>query len=374
MSTQKLYKRNELIQIAPVDNSQKLSLSTHLAYNLILEKAHKFYNDSNRKSDVFEVSFLELTNYSGVTNSQFKIKLKESLLSLLSTKVYTYDNKYIKTYFTLLSQFEMNNNFVKLALPPILIENLLKNNYYTQLNLVELQNFKSKYTVLIFELLKRYQNNIPKLEINKLRNILCYPESYSNFDIKRRVLEQIKKELFEKNQINLEWKIEKIGTNWRFIKFSVVESDEKIEQVEFSEKMIKAIEKVRKNRFVDTVYSQKAMEKIVAKYEEKDVIKALGELYKYNTEILNFSKILISKIEDIKNSKINKIKENIKIEIKNIAIEPLKSELDIQKQKISLLIKNSELITARKINFLGQLSEIDNLKELEEFQKKNNFI
>ncbi|MGL4904099.1 MAG: replication initiation protein, partial [Cetobacterium sp.] len=265
MSTQKLYKRNELIQIAPVDNSQKLSLSTHLAYNLILEKAHKFYNDSNRKSDVFEVSFLELTNYSGVTNSQFKIKLKESLLSLLSTKVYTYDNKYIKTYFTLLSQFEMNNNFVKLALPPILIENLLKNNYYTQLNLVELQNFKSKYTVLIFELLKRYQNNIPKLEINKLRNILCYPESYSNFDIKRRVLEQIKKELFEKNQINLEWKIEKIGTNWRFIKFSVVESDEKIEQVEFSEKMIKAIEKVRKNRFVDTVYSQKAMEKIVAK-------------------------------------------------------------------------------------------------------------
>ncbi|MGL5989829.1 replication initiation protein, partial [Cetobacterium sp.] len=315
MQTKKLYKRNELIQIAPVDSSQQLSLSTHLAYNLILEKAHKFYNDPDRKSDVFEIGFLELTDYSGVTNNQFKVKLKENLLNLLSTKVYTYDNKYIKTYFNLLSQFEIKNNFIKLALPPILIENLLKNNYYTCLNLIELQNFKSKYTVIIFEMLKRYNNNIPKLEISKLKKILSYPETYNNFDIKRRVLEQIKKELFQKNNIVLDWKIEKIGTTWKSIKFSALQLTEAIEKKELSEKLVKAIEKARKNRFVDLVYSQKAMDKIITKYEEVDVIKGLNELYKYNSEIKNFSKILISKIDDIKNSKIELIKTKVRIKV-----------------------------------------------------------
>ncbi|MGL6024093.1 MAG: hypothetical protein ACRC0F_05700 [Cetobacterium sp.] len=47
---------------------------------------------------------------------------------------------------------------------------------------------------------------------------------------------------------------------------------------ELSEKLVNTILKARKNRFVDLAYSQKAMDKIIAKYDEKDIIKGLNEL------------------------------------------------------------------------------------------------
>ncbi|MEG2247195.1 MAG: hypothetical protein RSC84_07140, partial [Peptostreptococcaceae bacterium] len=145
----------------------------------------------------------------------------------------------------------------------------------------------------------------------------------------------------------------------------------------FSEKLINSIEKSRKNRFVDDSYSQKAMEKLLQKYDEKDIIKALGELYKYNSEIKSFSKILTSKIEDIKNSKMDKIKEKqgyilgqeeVETPLKIDIIEPKKSELDIEKEKISILIKNSGLPTSKRINLMSKLSEIEKLEELEKFK------
>ncbi|WP_297407336.1 DUF1493 family protein [uncultured Cetobacterium sp.] len=51
------------------------------------------------------------------------------------------------------------------------------------------------------------------------------------------------------------------------------------------------------------------LEKLTERFElrltkiEKDIIKALGELCKYNSEIINFQKMLISKIDDVKRSK-----------------------------------------------------------------------
>ncbi|MEG1146952.1 MAG: hypothetical protein RSE21_05935, partial [Bacilli bacterium] len=135
----------------------------------------------------------------------------------------------------------------------------------------------------------------------------------------------------------------------------------------------------RRNRFVDDSYSQKAMEKLLQKYDEKDIIKALGELYKYNSEIKSFSKILTSKIEDIKNSKMDKIKENqgytlgqeeVETPLKIDIIEPKKSDLDIEKEKVSNLIRNSDLSTNKRMNLWSQLAEIQNLEDLEKF--KNN--
>ncbi|MEG0516413.1 MAG: hypothetical protein RR523_12245, partial [Cetobacterium sp.] len=123
----------------------------------------------------------------------------------------------------------------------------------------------------------------------------------------------------------------------------------------------------------------KAMEKILQKYEEKDIIKALGELYKYNSEIKNFSKILTAKIENIKNSKMAKIKENqgyilgqeeVEIPLKSDFIESRKSYLDIEKEKVSNLIRNTGLPTERRIFLMGQLGEIENLEDLEKIKSK----
>ena len=376
----KIFKRNELIQLLPVEKTSSLSLSTRLAYNLILEKAHKFYKLDENTDDIFEMGFNELTNFSQTTNSKFKEKLKAELLKLLSAKYFSYDKKYIKTYFTLLSQFEITENCIKVALPPILKKHIIENNYYTTLNKSEIQAFKSKYTLIMFELIKRYKNSIPKMSIEKFKNIFEYPDSYRNVDITRRVLEPIKKELLEKNKLVIDWEILKIGAKWREIEFNIIELVETEEQkIKISDKLLKSIEKARKNRFVDNCYSQKAMNKIIEKYDEKDIIKALGELYKYNLEIKSFSKILTSKIEDIKNSKMDKIKENqghilgqekIETAFKNDFTEPKKSDLNIEKEKVSNLIRNSDLPTNQRMNLWSQLAEIKNLEDLEKF--KNN--
>lgn len=374
----KIFKRNELIQLVSVEKNDGLSLSTRLAYNLILEKAHKFYKLEGNTDDTFEIGFNELTNFSQTTNSKFKEKLKVELLKLLSAKYFTYDKKYIKTYFTLLSQFEITKDCVKVALPPILKKEILENNYYTTLNKSEIQAFKSKYTLIMFELIKRYKNSIPKMSIEKFKNIFEYPDSYRNVDITRRVLEPIKKELLEKNKLVIDWEILKIGAKWREIEFNIIEFVEPNEQkIKISDKLLNSIEKARKNRFVDKSYSQKSMEKLLQKYEEKDIIKALGELYKYNSEIKSFSKILTSKIEDIKNSKMDKIKENqgyilgqeeVERPLKIDIIEPKKSDLDIEKEKVSNLIRNSGLPTERRLFLMGELDCINNLKELEKFK------
>lgn len=374
----KIFKRNELIQLLPVEKTSSLSLSTRLAYNLILEKAHKFYKLDENTDDIFEMGFNELTNFSQTTNSKFKEKLKAELLKLLSAKYFSYDKKYIKTYFTLLSQFEITENCIKVALPPILKKHIIENNYYTTLNKSEIQAFKSKYTLIMFELIKRYKNSIPKMSIEKFKNIFEYPDSYRNVDITRRVLEPIKKELLEKNKLVIDWEILKIGAKWREIEFNIIELVETEEQkIKISDKLLKSIEKARKNRFVDNCYSQKAMNKIIEKYDEKDIIKALGELYKYNLEIKSFSKILTSKIEDIKNSKMNKIKENqgytlgqekIETAVKSDFTEPKKSDLDIEKEKVSNLIRNSDLPTNQRMNLWSQLAEIKNLEDLEKFK------
>lgn len=374
----KIFKRNELIQLVSVEKNDGLSLSARLAYNLILEKAHKFYKLEGNTNDTFEIGFNELTNFSQTTNSKFKEKLKVELLKLLSAKYFSYDKKYIKTYFTLLSQFEITKDCVKVALPPILKKEILENNYYTTLNKSEIQVFKSKYTLIMFELIKRYKNSIPKMAIEKFKNIFEYPDSYRNVDITRRVLEPIKKELFEKNKLVIDWNIFKIGAKWREIEFNIIELVEtEVQKIKLSNNLIKEIEKSRKNRFIESSYSQKTIEKLLQKYDEKDVIKALGELYKYNSEIKSFSKILISKIEDIKNSKMGKIKENqgytlgqeqIEAAFKSDFTEPKKSTLDIEKEKVSNLIRNSDLPTNKRMNLWSQVAEIQNLEELEKFK------
>ncbi|WP_297407624.1 hypothetical protein [uncultured Cetobacterium sp.] len=120
------------------------------------------------------------------------------------------------------------------------------------------------------------------------------------------------------------------------------------------------------------------MEKLIQKYYEKDIIKALGELYKYNSEIKNFSKILTAKIEDIKNSKMDKIKENQgyklgqeerKLLLKSDLVEFGKSPIAVEKEKISNSIRNSGLPTNKRLVLMGQLADINNLEELEKFKK-----
>ena len=370
-------KRNEMIKL--VNTTEIDNLSIRKSINFLLKKGDEHYKASKELS--FRISKEELFEYCNITTWEQKEKMILVLRELRNKELKTLDTKYDIVYFSFLSQFTVSKNEIEVSFPPVIIDKILENNYYTILNLNILNKYKSKYSLLIYELIERYKKETPKINLNEFRQILGFPTSYRNVDIKRRVLEQAKKELEDINDLELFWEIEKIGTRWNYIKLyaNSKETDLTSKTCKISDKLLKTIEKARKNRFVDDSYSQKAMEKLLQKYDEKDIIKALGELYKYNSEIKSFSKILTAKIEDIKNSKMDKIKEKqgytlgqekIEKAIKSDFTEPKKSDLDIEKEKVSNLIRNSDLPTNQRMNLWSQLAEIKNLEDLEKF--KNN--
>ncbi|MGL4471295.1 MAG: hypothetical protein ACRCT3_14060, partial [Aeromonas hydrophila] len=257
-----------------------------------------------------------------------------------------------------------------------------KELYYTTIKLLEQRAFKCSYSLIFYEIFKKYEKiNIPIFKLIELRGFTKTIEKYKEYnDFKRYVLEKALKEI-NKFDSEYEYSFEekRLGRKINEIKF--IRTDKNIIDVtepQISDKLLNSIEKARKNRFIDESYSQKAMEKLLQKYDEKDIIKALGELYKYNSEIKSFTKILTAKIEDIKNSKMTKIKKNqgyildqkeVETLFKTDIIEPKKFNLDTEKEKVSNLIRNSGLPTSQRLFFLGQLDNIENFESLENFKK-----
>ncbi|SKB09496.1 Initiator Replication protein [Prosthecobacter debontii] len=367
-----LFKPNQLIEItgAPLTNQGIL------AYDFIL---HKLQQENTDNIIISATEIMDAIN--GNRNFQ---DLYLYLDSLQKIRIESKDSKgKLWGAFNLLSEYKKLENGIFVAIPPSIYKALETKEktkdslYYTTIKLLEKRIFKCLYSLIFYDFFKKYENiNIPTLTVENIRQITGTIEKYKEYKIfKAHVL---KKALIEINKFETKFEYsfeeKKIGRKVNEIKFIRTEKgiDDVTPENKISEKLLKAIEKARKNRYINESYSQKAMEKIFQKYEEKDIIKALKELYKYNSEIKSFSKILTAKIEDIKNSKMDKIKENqghilgqekIETAFKNNFTEPKKSDLDIEKEKISNLIRNSDLPTNKRMNLWSELAKIQNLKD-----------
>ncbi len=377
MEKLELYKPNQLIEIV----GNPISSQGLITYNFLL---HKFQQE---KTDKLIISMSEI--FKSLDSSDKYEDLYEYLDGLLSIKIRSLDKKgKLWGGFNLLSAFEKKDDGVFIQIPEPIFKALCGNEiekelYYTTIKLLEQRVYKCSYTIIFYEILRKYEKiNIPIFPIEDLKKITGTINKYSEYkDFKRYVLNKALKEINKfDNKYDYLFEEKRLGRKVNEIKF--IRTDKNIIDItsgsQISDKLLNSIEKARKNRFVDESYSQKAMEKLIQKYDEKDIIKALEELYKYNSEIKNFSKILTAKIEDIKNSKMYKFEEiqgyilgqdKIEVAFKSDFTEPKKSELDIEKEKLSILIKNSGLPTNKRINLMSKLSEIEKLEELEEFKK-----
>lgn len=372
-----VHKPNHLIEIV----GNPISTMGLLTYNFLL---HKFQKE---KTDKLVLSPNEIFKSLEITDKYED--LYNYLDSLLSIKVRSLDKKgKLWSGFNLLSSFEKTDNGIFIQIPEPIFKALCgseneKKLYYTTIKLLEQRVYKCSYTIIFYELFKKYEKiNLPVYELETLKEITGTLNKYKiYYDFKKRVLIPALKELNQFDQ-NFDYTFDEEYLGRKVNKIRFIRTPKNVIEIpvkKLSIKLLKAIEKSRKNRFIDECYSQKTIEKILQKYDEKDIIKALGELYKYNSEIKSFSKILTSKIEDIKNSKMFKIKENqgytlgqekIETAVKSDFTEPKKSDLDIEKEKVSNLIRNSDLSTNKRMNLWSQLVEIQNLEDLEKF--KNN--
>lgn len=350
-------KRNEMVML----KGNTLSNYAHKTLDYIYKNALKVY-ENKRDGGIFELNIFNLKKEIGMNGKAHKKIIKE-LESIQNLIFETYDDKYYSS-FPILAGFELKENgILEVAFSPFFIREMMfntENIYYHMSNIIEYKHLKSKYSKRILDLYKRYNGSIPRLEAKKFKGLMQYSENYRNYHIELKVLKQAKKDLLENNNMDLTWEIEKMGTKWKYIQLNIVELiDINEEKLEFSDKLEKAIEKARKSHFIDAIYSHKAMQKIVSTYDEKDILKALREATKYNSEILNFSKFLISKIKDIQNSKKGKTpKEAEKIET------PKKlTELEIQKGEVAKL-----LIKSKQTKLFEELEKIENLENLEKFK------
>ena len=302
MKTLELYKPNQLIEIV----GNPISSQGLVAYNFLL---HKFQQE---KTDKLVISMSEI--FKELESSDKYDDLYGYLDSLRKIGITSRDSKgKLWGGFNLLSEFKKVDNGIFIQIPDTIFKALCgdekeKELYYTTIKLLEQRTYRCSYTIIFYEIFKKYEKiNIPKYTLDELKAITGTTNKYDlYYELKRRVILPALKELNQfDSQYEYSFEEKKLGRKVNEIKFIRTEKDtfEITSEPQVSGKLLKAIAKARKSRFIDSSYSQKAMDKIISMYDEKDTIKALGELCKYNSEILNFQKMLISKIDDVKRSK-----------------------------------------------------------------------
>ena len=331
-----LFKPNELIEI----ESGNITTVNRLAYNYIIHKLQK--NGSNFIKLNIADFFKDLKlgkNYD---------ELISYLDSLQKVRVVSKDSKgKLWGAFNLLSYFKANDDGTfDVEIPNIIFNSLCGQEqfYYTTIQLLEERKFKCSYGAFFYEVLKKYEKiNIPIFEISSLRALTGTENKYLQYkDFKRYVLEKSIKELNEIDKIfNYSFEEIKVGrkvSSIQFLRNKKIEEKkvlkaEIVEDVQMSDKLINAIKKAKKSLYVQSAYSQKAMDKLIKKYDEKLIIKALGEVAKYNQEIKSFLSIMTSKIEDLKNSSNKALDEKMEKREKGSPNLP-KDEIQLQENDV----------------------------------------
>ena len=384
-----LHKPNQLIEVIgnPLSN---LSL---VAYNYILHKLQT----QKEKTNFIRLSLSEFSTDINRNSCAYE-DVYEVLKNLLNVRIVSIDKRG-KSWggFSLISAFRKENDCVYIEVPNLILDELLKQEdlYYTTIKLLEEKTFKCVYSIVFYEIFKKYEKvSLPEYTIEVLRQLTKTEDKYKVYaDFKKRVIVPALKEInsfnpkynYDYEEIYLGRKVDKI----RFTKTEKTkEADENTKQGKLlpalSEKLLKDIEKAKKNRYIQEKYSQRAVDKALEQFGEELLIKGLNELYKYNKSISSFSKILNAKIDDIKRA------EEVKKQgtnIRNVTEELVKNKITgseklqdkekslnelIEMASAKLMTKN--LSADKKINLCKELLKVKTEKELKEFCDKHDIL
>lgn len=341
-----VFKPNELIEVV----NRPISSMGLKAYNLILQKLQK----ANTDRMVISPSDIDLEN------SRNYDELYAYLDELQKVQVKSIDKRG-KTWgsFVLIAEFKKLDEGIFIQVPATIYNVLCGKDkkqeelYYTTIKLLEEKSFKCSYSIIFYEIFKKYEKvGIPAYTLEELKELTKTKEKYKiYYDFKRYVLKQALEEI-NKYDSNYSYSFEeiKLGRKVDSIQFTRENKDKNIidaeivEDTSMSEKLLNAIKKAKKSLYVQNVYSQKAMDKLIKKYDEKLIIKALKELANYNQEIKSFSAIMTAKIEDIKNSSNKAIEEKID----KVTTTPKRKKKEITEDNIADIFENDEEIEKLK--------------------------
>lgn len=219
----KLRKPSELIAITHYN----ITTIMRKSYNVLLQNA-LIELEKNINNNIFAISISKLKNKAGIGATDNK-RLKEELFKLQDLKVeYNIFNKVTGDYtdwtrFSLIPVIRKKDDILEYQLPFPVCEILKNPKIYTMLDLVLLKDFKKKYSIILYEIIKDYEAvEVPKMSISELRDLLGISKTkYPNFyDFKKNVIDTAVEEINKKNKdFLIDYSLSKTGRKTTHIKF-----------------------------------------------------------------------------------------------------------------------------------------------------------
>lgn len=250
--------------------------------------------------------------------------------------------------FTLFNTFSIDkdNNTLTVEINKIfsyMLSNLIGN--FTKFDLLEFVSLKSSYSKNLFKLLKQWESVKSKeFSIDEIRKLLGVPNSYTSTNFNERVLKPIMEEL-PKYFSNL--KIEKIKTGrkvtsikftWESKKEIIDLNENEVIEIKISKELNKAIEKAKKNRYIEKFLNVDNIELLLEMFEENDLIKGLIWAYKEVKQEITSLNYLVKTIKTGTNKKEKKlvvVQEEQKKNIFEETFEEIPLNFEEKKEKIT---------------------------------------
>jgi len=225
------------------------TIAVRVDLNAIQRKAYDAFlyvvKENLRKDDKkrkFTILLDDLKEIFGETTSRDNAYYKKNVRELM-TKVAEYNvlkkDKKVEGAFVLMSRVEFVEDIntkeivCNFEVPEFVID-LIKDpkSPYANINLVVLKGLKSKYAVLLYELIKDYKNKeIPEMTMEEFRGLFGIENKYKAIkDLRKYVLEPAVRELNknEKFDFLVSYELRRIGKRYRKIKFIVNPKPQKL--------------------------------------------------------------------------------------------------------------------------------------------------
>lgn len=279
------------------------------------------YKIKEKGTDIVEFDFSELKDLLSLRKKPERLKeyilsLNKKLLSMKCSYHIELDVYDSFVFFTRLkTNFRTGKLEITINLPfKFLLNDLVRN--YTKFDLIDFVSLKSTYSKNLFKLLKQWETiKEKKFSIDEFREILGIPDSYKMSDVDKRVLTPIMSEL---PQYFFNLKLEKIKTGRKVASFKFTWSSKQKEaidikeaevvEIEISEQLNKAIEKAKKNRFIEKLLTLDNIEILTHMFQENDLVKGLLWAYKEVKQDISTLNYLIKTIRTGAEQKEIKIK------------------------------------------------------------------
>ena len=268
-----------------------------------------------------DLTFSELKNLIGENKNLKRLKNNiDSLnkkLAMINHQIEIRPNVFER--FVLFTNFttDYNENILTIKVNDkfsYILNNLI--NKYTKFDLLDFISLKSIYSKNMFKLLKQWESlNKIECSLDEIKEKLNIPKAYSTSDFNKRVLIPIMEEL---PQYFSNLKLEKIKTGKKVTSLKFTWSSKQKEpidikeaevvEIEISEQLNKAIEKAKKNRFIEKFLTLDNIEILTQMFQENDLVKGLLWAYKEVKQDISTLNYLIKTIRTGAEQKEIKIK------------------------------------------------------------------